>query len=125
VLSGGVYAAAFSTAQLDALTQLFLSANHLMVLVWGIFFGFHVLLLSYLVYASGFFPRFLGVLLTVAAVGYLAQSFGSMLWPQHTTMLADAVVILAVPGELAFTFWLLIKGLDTAKWKERAAGVRV
>ncbi len=125
LLSGSVYAAAFTTAQLEALIHLFLSANHVMVLVWGIFFGFHVLLLSWLVYASAFLPRTLGALLALAAVGYLAQSFGSILWPQHTAWLASFVVILAVPGELAFTFWLLIKGLDATQWRERASEARV
>jgi hypothetical protein len=120
VLGGAGVLAAFSTAQLEALGQVFLSANTFVVLVWGIFFGFHLLLLGYLVWSSGFLPRNIGALLVIAGVGYLAQSAGTILWPSAKETLDTAVVVMAIPGELAFTLWLLIKGVDVARWNERA-----
>jgi hypothetical protein len=30
------------------------------------------------------------------------------------------VVVVTVPGELAFTLWLLIKGVNVERWEERA-----
>jgi hypothetical protein len=120
VLGGAGVLAAFSTAQLEALGQVFLSANTFVVLVWGIFFGFHLLLLGYLVWASGFLPRNIGALLVIAGVGYLAQSAGTILVPSAKETLDTAVVVMAIPGELAFTLWLLIKGVDVARWNERA-----
>ena len=120
LLSGAAYLTVFEPAQVDALVLLFMDVNALIILVWGLLFGFHLLLLGYLVYKSGFWPRILGILLVLASVGYLAQSYGHILAPQYDGLLATAVVALAVPGELAFTLWLLIKGINVEKWAERA-----
>ena len=120
VVGGGGALAAFSPAQLHTLGLLFLEANAFVVLVWGIFFGFHLLLLGYLVGASRFLPRWLGVLLAIAGAGYLVQSLGTIVWPSAKESLDVAVVVMAIPGELAFTFWLLVRGVDVARWRERA-----
>ena len=119
LLGGAGYLAVFDADQLNALSMLFLDANAFVVLVWGLFFGFHLLLLGYLVFKSGFWPRVLGILLFVAGVGYLAQSFGHMLLPRYDEILSVAVIVLAVPGELAFSIWLLAKGVNVERW-ERA-----
>jgi hypothetical protein len=73
-----------------------------------------------LVYASGFLPRWLGVLLAIAGAGYLAQSFGIILRPELRPVLDTAVVVMAVPGELALTLWLLVRGVDEQAWRQRA-----
>jgi hypothetical protein len=120
LLGGAGYLTVFEPAQLDALVLLFLDANAFMILVWGLIFGFHLLLLGYLVYKSGFWPRILGILLLLASLGYLAQSYGHLLAPQYDDLLATIVLVLAVPGELAFTLWLLINGVNVERWEERA-----
>lgn len=111
---------AFSTAQREALSHVFLDANAFAVLIWGIFFGFHLLLLGYLVGASGFLPRWIGGLLVVAGVGYMAQSCGTIVWPAGKGTLDGIVVAMAVPGELLFTVWLLTKGVNVSAWQSRA-----
>ena len=120
LLGGSAYASTLPPEQVEGLLHLFLEANDFMVLVWGLFFGLHVVLLAWLVHASGFLPRWLGVLLGFAGVGYLAQSFGVIVWPESAGVLDQAVVVMAVPGELAFTLWLLIRGVDAEAWEERA-----
>jgi len=120
VLNEGSALVAFSRAQLEALGLFFLEANAFVVLVWGIFFGFHLLVLGYLVAASRFLPRWLGVLLALAGAGYLAQSCGTIMWPSAKEALDVVVVAMAVPGELAFALWLLIKGVDVTAWRERS-----
>jgi hypothetical protein len=119
LLAGAGYLTVFEPDQLDALVLLFLDTNAFMILVWGLIFGFHLLLLGYLVYKSGFWPRILGILLVIGSLGYLAQSYGHLLWPQYDDILAT-IVLVAVPAELAFTVWLLWKGVDVEKWEERA-----
>jgi len=121
LIGGTGYLAVFESDQLHALSMLFLDANAFVVLVWGLFFGFHLLLLGYLVYRSEFWPRILGILLLLAGVGYLAQSFGHFLLPQFDDILSVVVIVLAVPGELAFTIWLLVKGVNVERWEQRAA----
>ena len=115
LLGGATYLTVFEPDQLNALMLLFIDMNAFGILVWGVLFGFHLLLLGYLVYKSGFWPRILGILLILASLGYLAQSFGHILVPQYDELLATVVVVLAVPGELAFTLWLLIKGINVER----------
>jgi hypothetical protein len=121
LLGGASYLTAFDPEQLNALVQLFMDMNAFVIIIWGLLFGFHLLLLGYLVYNSGFWPRFLGILLLLASLGYLAQSYGHILTPQYDDLLSTLVVVLSVPGELAFTLWLLIKGVNVERWEERAS----
>jgi hypothetical protein len=120
LVSGAGYLAVFESDQLASLGMLFLKANEFVILLWGVFFGFHLLLLGYLVYKSGFWPRILGILLVLASLGYLAQSYGHILAPQYDDALATIVLVLTIPGELAFTVWLLWKGIDVEQWEKRA-----
>ncbi|MEA1902875.1 MAG: DUF4386 domain-containing protein [Actinomycetota bacterium] len=120
VVGGAGYLAAFQTEQLDALALLFQEANDFVVLTWGFFFALHLVLLGWLVYRSGFFPKIPGVLLVLAGIGYFAQSYGVIVAPGLTDVLSTVVLVLAVPGELVFALWLLIKGVDEEKWHERA-----
>ncbi|MCB0154663.1 MAG: DUF4386 domain-containing protein [Anaerolineae bacterium] len=120
LLGGTSYLATFEPDQLHALVLLFMEVNAFVIIIWGLIFGFHLLLLGYLVYRSGFFPRILGILLLIASLGYFAQSYGHLLVPQYDDLLATVVIAVAVPGELVFTVWLLWKGLDAERWQERA-----
>ena len=121
LLVGGTgYLAVFDAGQLNALVLLFLNAYEYVALIWGVFFGLHTLLLGYLVYKSGYFPRALGILLVLASFGYLIDSFGNFLLPQYDELYASTVVLLAIVGELSFTFWLLIMGVNDKKWQQRA-----
>jgi hypothetical protein len=120
LLGGSGYLSVFEPDQWNAPVLLFLDANAFMIIIWGLVFGFHLVLLGYLVYRSGFFPRILGILLIIGAVGYLAQSYGHILAPQFDDVLATVVLVLSVPGELAFTVWLLWKGVNAERWEQRA-----
>jgi hypothetical protein len=121
LLGGAGYLAAFEPDQLNALVLLFMDVNAFVIIIWGVLFGFHLLLLGYLVYRSGFWPRLLGILLIVGGIGYLLQSYGHLLAPQFDDILETVVIVLSVPGELAFTVWLLWKGVDVEQWEERAS----
>jgi hypothetical protein len=81
LLGGAGYLTVFEPDQLDALVLLFLDAHERVAFIWGLFLGLHLLLLGYLVYKSGYIPRITGVLLVVAALCYLTQSFGNILIP--------------------------------------------
>ena len=121
LLGGAGYLAAFEPDQLNALVLLFMDVNAFVIIIWGVLFGFHLLLLGYLVYRSGFWPRLLGILLIVGGIGYLLQSYGHLLAPQFDDILETVVIVLSVPGELAFAVWLLWKSVDVEQWEERAS----
>ena len=109
LLSGSGSVAALAPPQLQALASLFLGAHEAGVLIWGMFFGLHLLVLGYLVYRSGYLPRIVGGMLVFVGVVYFVQSFGTILMP-------DAKAVFTAMGslgflEIAFPVWLLIKGV--------------
>src|SRR6185436_564256 len=113
------YLAVFSTAQLQALALLFLEAHHYGFAIGIAFFTVHVFILGYLIFKSGFFPKVLGVLFTVAAVGYLIDSFGQLLVANYGATPAFIALTIVI-AEIAFPLWLLIKGVNAAQWGKRA-----
>ena len=96
-----------STATLDAdqvLTQL-----HLFEVTWQVglvLFGTHLVLIGYLVFGSGVVAKVIAALMVVAGLGYLVDSFASILVPEYSISVGSVAFI----GEVVFIFWLLIKG---------------
>jgi hypothetical protein len=119
LLGGDGYSTVFEPGQLHALASLFLTAYEYGALIWGTFFGLHLLVLGYLLFKSGYFPRVLGVLFVFASVGYLIDSYGNLLLPQYS-QIYTWIVLATIPAELAFAVWLLIKGVDVEQWERRA-----
>lgn len=79
------------------------------------FFAASLIIQGYLVYISGYFPRWLGVLLIVAAAGYLIDNTASFILPNYADY-ADTfqmIVMVAFPIELIMALYLLVKGVRT------------
>ena len=72
-----------------------------------ILFGFHLLVLGYLAFKSGYVPKWLGVFLVLAGLGYIVDGFGRMLSPAYNLSIAQFTFI----GEVLLIFWLLWKGI--------------
>ena len=51
--------------------------------------GVHLLLIGWLAFTSGFVPRFIGVLVVIAAAGYLADCLGRLLSTRYTIEVAS------------------------------------
>lgn len=124
LLSGADYLAVFEPGQLHALALLFLDSFHYGYDIALVFFGLHLAVLGYLVYRSGFFPRVLGVLLGLASLSYLVDSFTGFLFPAYDELVGQIIIAPTVIAELAFTLWLLIRGVNVERW-ERSAGANV
>ena len=119
LLSGADYLTIFTPDQLQALVMLFLNAHESVVLIWGLFFGLHLLIFGYLVYKSGYLPKFLGILLLIVAFCYLIQDFGNMLFPQYKALFTSIGSLAFL--EIAFPLWLLIKGVNVEEWQKRVS----
>jgi len=117
LLSGAGYLTVFAPNQLQALVLLFLNAHEAVVLIWGLAFGLHLLLLGYLIYQSGYLPKIVGGLLMVAGLCYFTQDFGTLLLPQSKALFAAIGFLSAL--EIALPLWLLIKGVNVEQWKKR------
>jgi hypothetical protein len=122
VLGGAGFLAAFERDQLDALALLALDLHGYGVYVGQAFFGFSLLVLAVLIHRSGYVPRVFGAPMAVAGAGYLADSFGNFLAPEHEETLGVLVGVTSVLGEVPFFLWLLVKGVDVTRTRTRAAG---
>ena len=114
LLGGADYLKAYPTDQLQALAYLLLRLHDQGLLIAHIFFGLWLLPMGYLVFKSGFIPRIVGVLLVIAGVGYVVQSFAAFLGYNVNIILFTGL------GELVFLLWLMIKGVNVEQWKKRA-----
>jgi len=109
VLSGASFLSGFDQPQLDTLAYLFFRLHSQGLVVAQIFWGLWLFPFGVLVIRSGFIPRFLGYLLFIAGVGYIANSFAALLLPTHRLVVARFADILQM-AELPIIFWLLIWG---------------
>ena len=109
LVSGANFLSVFSKPQLDALAYLFLRLHRQGIEVAAIFWGLWLFPFGMLVIRSGFIPRFLGVLLMIAGVAYLASSFTSLIMPGYAHAVGQYAMLLEI-GELPIIFWLLIWG---------------
>ena len=107
---------AFSPEQLHALSYLAIKAHGYGFGIGLIFFGFACLCRGYLIFKSGYFPRFLGVLMALAGLSYLSNSLALLLAPALASALFPAVLVPAFVGELSFALWLTFKGVNVQQW---------
>ena len=75
------------------------------------FWGLWLLPFGKLVYKSGFIPRILGVLLIIAGIAYITDSFAALLFPDIRPFIVRYLTVCFAAGELPIFFWLLIKGV--------------
>jgi hypothetical protein len=123
LLSGTDYLTVFETEQLQAQAMLFLNAFNYTWLIGLTVFGLHLFVLGYLIFRSSYIPRIIGILLVVASLGYIIDSFANFLLPNYADYEAIFLLIVAVPAiiaELSLTFWLLLKGVNIEQWEKRA-----
>jgi hypothetical protein len=79
-----------------------------------VFFGPYCLLIGYLIFRSTFLPRFLGVLMAFAGLGWLV--FLSPLAIHLFTYLK----VLGFLAEASLMLWLIMKGVNVQRWKQQA-----
>lgn len=78
-------------------------------MIWSaalVIFGVHLLLIGSLAYRSNYMPRFLGVFIVVAGLGYLIDNLGTLYVSNYTANVSAVTFI----GEVMLMLWLLIKG---------------
>ena len=101
---------AYSAAQLQGLAYLSIGVYKTGLATAQLFFGTWLFPLGYLVYKSGFLPRFLGVLLLLDGVGVLIWFLQALLLPAHPVISYPAFA-LGLIAEVGLALWLLIKGV--------------
>ena len=113
ILQTGNSATAFTTEQLQSLALLFLKFNSYAFAIHTMFFGLWCVLTGYLIFKSTFLPRVLGVLLMVSGLGWLVY-----LYPPFAYSVFPFIAGASAIGEIPIEFWLIIKGVNVARWKQ-------
>jgi len=122
-LGGAPYLAAFDPDQRRAFAYASLKAHGEGYEISLVFFGVYCLLIGYLVFKSTFLPRLLGILMAIAGLCYLVNNFAAILSPALARALPDYILLPGLVGEGSLSLWLMLVGLDAAKWSRRAGAV--
>jgi Domain of unknown function (DUF4386) len=116
VLGRAQYLSLFKLEQLQALALMFVKLYAQCFNISFVFFGFYCLLIGYLIFRSTFLPRILGVLMVFAGLGWL-----SFLSPPLAKYLSLYTLALGLLGEGSLMLWLLVIGVNAARWEEKAS----
>ena len=116
LLGNAEYLKAFTPQQLEALSYVSLRTHDFGFAFGLIFFGMECLVVGYLIFRSGYFPKALGVLMQVAGVCYLTNSFSLILAPTLASRLSLVILLPPFVAELSLALWLLVKGVDLSRW---------
>src|SRR4030065_1465556 len=101
----------FELSQRLDLAMSFLKINDYGTLTLEMFWGLWLIPFGLLVYKSGFIPRILGILLFIAGIAYMIDSFISLLFPVYHTSVNQPILLFVGIGEISIMLWLLIKGV--------------
>jgi hypothetical protein len=108
--SGADYLKVFQADQLQALSMAFLHLQKNGYWASQIFFGVWLFPLGYLVFRSGFLPKFLGVILMIHCFTWTTTSLLYFLYTPGYTAITYISFPLGFIAEFGLTLWLLIKG---------------
>ncbi|MHA1127910.1 MAG: DUF4386 domain-containing protein [Alphaproteobacteria bacterium] len=114
LLSGTAYLSAFEPAELQATALILFEAHAYGIFIWQLFFGPHLLVLGYMILKSEMFPKVLGWMMLIGSFGYTIQALAKIMHIENATLSFAIIGLLTIVtiGELAFAFWLLIKGIN-------------
>ena len=110
------YLTVFGTDQLQALVLFFMDMRKYGTFISQLF-ALWVLFLGYLVFASGFLPRFLGIWLMLGGICYTVLAIWFFISPNLDL---TVVGLFSIIGEMIFYLWLLIKGVNLKAWEKRS-----
>jgi Domain of unknown function (DUF4386) len=80
-------------------------------------FGMHCLVTGYLIFQSHFLPRFIGILIALAGLGYL-----TFVWPPlGDRLFVPYILVPGLVGEGSLTLWLIVIGVNSGRWTQQAS----
>lgn len=119
LLTDAHYLKTFDPQQLQAWSYLSIQTHEYGFGFGLIFFGFECLIDGYLIFKSRFLPKALSILISLAGLCYLTNSFLLIFSPKLEGSLFPVLLgPLAFIGEFSMCLWLLVKGVNVKKWEE-------
>jgi hypothetical protein len=123
LLGSADYLKAFEPHQLHALSYLAIKSHGYGFGIGLIFFGFECLVVGYLIFRSAYLPRVLGVLMQIAGLCYLTNSFALIIAPAFADRLFPAILVPSFIAELSLCLWLLVKGVNVTNWNKQVSSL--
>jgi Domain of unknown function (DUF4386) len=108
---------AFTSEQVYSLTNFAITSHSFAYSISLLFLGCCFLIHGYLIFKSGFLPKLLGILIQIAGLGYLTNSFTLILDPNLTAWTFPIIILPVFIAETSLSLWLLVKGVDVNKWE--------
>jgi hypothetical protein len=105
----------FSSEQAQGIAALLLRTGNNIGQLASFHWGLWLMPMGWLVYKSGFLPRFLGILLWLNGLGYMIAAITFILFPDSFAAVSKIVYPTYFIGELPLIFWLMIKGTKAKK----------
>ena len=118
LLGDSAIAGQFEPATANTLALTFLGLHNEGYILGLMLFGVHGCALGILLARSGYFPRFLGILMGLSGLSYLALGLVHFGFPALSGLGGLLLLPAALP-EFVFAGWLLIAGLSRRRWTER------
>jgi hypothetical protein len=81
------------------------------------FYALYDIAVGYAIVRSRIIPRFIGVLMIVAGLCYLTNSFALFIAPALASQLYPFILLPCFIGELSLALWLLVMGVNVDRWK--------
>jgi hypothetical protein len=117
-MTSAAYVNAFTPEQLNVMAMLSVRTHTAGFGIALVFFGVECVILGYLIARSGYMPRSIGVLMQIAGVCYVINSFALLLSPPLSNRLFPAILIPSLIAELSLALWLLVKGVRAEQWDQ-------
>lgn len=113
LLSNEKYLEVFTSEQLQAHMMFFLKLHEFGIEIGSIYWGLWLFPMGYLVYKSGFLPKFIGLLLIIGCFGYLIDVLIFFFW-NNAISLSEFTFI----GEVILPLWLFFRGVNVEAWQK-------
>ena len=120
ILRGG-YMNNFSPDQLNSLALLSLKFYGYAGMIFTAYYGMSWIVRAYLIFRSGYLPKFLGVLMAIGGIGFVVRNFLLILAPGYAS---NVFLMLMFPGGLIMTVWLIVKGVNVSEWNAKTRAAR-
>ncbi|WP_166789035.1 MULTISPECIES: DUF4386 domain-containing protein [unclassified Cryobacterium] len=114
---GAGHLQAYSAAQLEASAYLSIDVYKTAFATAQLFFGIWLFPLGYLVFKSGFLPKFLGVILIVDGVGVIIWFLQALLLPDYPAISYPSFAVGFI-AEVGLALWLLIMAVKVVDAEE-------
>jgi len=110
LINNQIYASALNSEEINTLIYYLFNIHEYGVLVWGVFFSMHLMLLGFLVVQGKFTPSILGRFLMVGSIGYFFESIKGImgLGSNVCDTIVNILLIFSMLGEIGLFIYFII-----------------